>query len=151
MVSPMPLFGARLGSCSSQMTAEPLPKCRCKRDLHGAEASAESLKGFLVWMQRQVQPTPQRQMLQNHQGHELKVQISWVHYTETSPSASQISSQSSSRGGSSWSCLKNASFLLHPVDPPLPSLLRQSEVISPSEKLLLETNPSICSGDFFLP
>lgn len=60
------------------------------------------------------------------------------------PSALQLSSHNSSRGGSPWSCSR-ISFLLHPLDPPLPSFLRQSEVISPSEKSLRETNPSICS------
>lgn len=38
------------------------------------------------------------------------------------PSALQLSSQSSSRGGSLWPCSRAPSFLLHPLDPPLPSL-----------------------------
>lgn len=78
-------------------------------------------------------------------GTSRKCKLQGFFYAETSLSALQLSLQNSSRGGSLWSCLRTASFLLHPPDPPLPSLLRQSEVISPSEKLMLETKPSICS------
>lgn len=61
------------------------------------------------------------------------------------PSPPQLSSQNNSVGGSPWSCLRTPPFSLHPLDCSLLSLLRQSEVNSPSAKLLLETNPSICS------
>lgn len=61
------------------------------------------------------------------------------------PSPPQLSPQNDSGGGSPWSCSRTPSLRLHPLDPSLPSLSRRFEVISPSEKLLLETNPSICS------
>lgn len=61
------------------------------------------------------------------------------------PLPSYLSSQNNSGGGSPQSCSRTPHFSLHPLDPSLLSLLRQFEVNSPSEKLLLETNPSICS------
>lgn len=96
------------------MTAEPLPNFRCKRDLHVPEASAKIFFG--------VGSRPHKaRCYKTIKGISWNFKFCWFFFMLRVPPATlQLSRQNSSRGGDPGSCSRIDSFLLHPLEPPLP-------------------------------